>query len=240
MRMPRALSMSQVRFAAVFAAQEPRSESEVADHAEPLGAREILQLALEQVTVIQVVPGLQRLVACQAALPGNLQCLRQAWRAVVGGADGAHFTGSDQAIECGGGLLQRRRSVVDVSLVQIDDVSVQPSERALNRGLKVAARQAPSVRSRHAQLGGDDHLPAPPTSLSEPGADDRLRFPRGVPGGIYIRGIDQVEAALDERVEQTEYCGLIDCPAEDITAERPWRNHQTGSTELLSIHFETA
>src|SRR5665213_396713 len=124
-----------------------------------------------------------------------------------------------------------------MSQTEIDHIGPQPLQRALDRAHHVPARQTLSVPGRYAKFGGEHNSFAPTAALREPGADDRLGFPGGVPGGINVGRIEEVEATVNERVEQAKCCGLINGPAEHIAPKRPRGHHQAGSAELLSTHW---
>src|SRR4029453_8293421 len=78
-------------------------------------------------------------------------------------------------------------------------------------------------------LGRDDDVVVP-AAARDPTADDRLRFAAlvaGHPAGIRIRGVDQVEAGADERIEEPERRGFVDGPAEYVAAEGERRHGES-------------
>ena len=79
---------------------------------------------------------------------------------------------------------------------------------------------------------------APPRRC-QPVADDRLGFAALVarhPARIDVRGVDEVEARLDEGVEQLEGRRLVGGPAEHIAAKSEWRDIQSRFPELAFDH----
>ncbi len=189
---------------------------------------------------MQIVPGLQGLVAGQALVPGQAERLGQARGGVVRGPDGAHLAGLDQLAEGAERLLQRRVGIVRMRLVEIDPVRAQALQRAVDRLHHVGAGQALALPGHlHAELGGDHHLVATPTALGQPAADHALGFPArvaGDPEGIDVRRVDQVEAMVHEGVEQGEARALVGCPSEHIAPERPGGDLQSRAAQFLSFH----
>ena len=70
-------------------------------------------------------------------------------------------------------------------------------------------------------------------------ADDRLRLAAGVarhPARVHVGGVDEVEAGVDERVEQRKRGGLVGGPAEHVAAEGERRDLEAGSAERTKAH----
>ena len=137
-------------------------------------------------------------------------------------------------------LLERRRGVVAMRLVEVDVVGLQPLQRVLDGAHDVgpAARPLLIRRHLHAALGGDDHLRAVAAGL-EPVADDGLALAAavaGLPSRIDVGGVDAVEAGADKGVEQRERGLLVRRPAEHVAAEDERRDLQSASAELALLH----
>src|SRR5205814_1488993 len=87
---------------------------------------------------------------------------------------------------------------------------------------------------------GDHHAAAVP-GLLQPVADDRLGLAAGVPGhpdGVDVGGIDQVEPAGDEGVEDAERRRLVDRPPEHVAAEGERADLDPRSPECPHRHGE--
>ncbi len=125
-------------------------------------------------------------------------------------------------------------------LVQVDDVGVQPAQRVLHRALDPQPAQAlVFVAHVHADLGEQQDLRASRGVGLEPASDQRLRLAALVPGHparIDVRGVDGVEARVDERIEQLEAALLVGGPAEDVAAEDDGRDVQAGAAEGALLH----
>ena len=154
----------------------------------------------------------------------DVESERQSRGGVVRRPDVADRPPADEFPERPEGLLERRRFVVPVGLVEVDRVHLQPVERPLDGLQDVRAGQA--LLARHhfeADLGGEDDAVAVAGRLQPP-PDDRLRLAAGVTGcprRVDVGGVDQVAAAGDERVEDAERPRLVDGPAEHVPAGVP-------------------
>ena len=171
-------------------------------------AAQRLQFPLEPAAVVEVVERLQALVARQTLPRADGQRLgeaagargsRRRWRAPC--------PASISRVEGAQGFLQRGVGIVVVGLVEVDVVGLQALQRVLHRLPDIVGRQALAVRPHFlADLGGDDHPVAIAAAL-QPLADDGLGFAALVargPARIDVRGVDQLEAGVDEGVEQPE------------------------------------
>ncbi len=126
-----------------------------------------------------------------------------------------------------------------MSLVEVDDVGLQPRQRAVHGLHHVATRQSLPFRHRVAELGGDQHLLATAAALGDPvpqhgfGLAARMSWR---PAGIDVGGVDQVEAMVDEGVQQLEAPRRVGGPAEHIAAERPRGDLKPRPAEFLGLH----
>src|SRR5688572_27878678 len=97
-------------------------------------------------------------------------------------------------------LLERRRVVVPVGLVEVDVLRLQPGERAVDRLHDVLAAQAPVVAARP---GRPEHLGEDLEALTalprEGASEDGLGAGAGVDIGGVVRGDAQIERLEDTR-----------------------------------------
>src|SRR5262249_47568044 len=127
---------------AVLPGQETAGERRVRNDPDPLLDAERLQLALVLVAGEEVVLGLDRLGADEAALVALPEGAREPPGVVVGGADVAHLALAHQVVEGAERLRERRLAIVPVRLVEIDVVRLQPAQRGLHTLDDVLTRQA--------------------------------------------------------------------------------------------------
>ena len=154
-----------------------------------------LLLAVEQVVVV-----LHRDEAVPAVDPLQVERLGELPGVHRRGAEVAHLAGVDQVAERLQRLLDRRRAIPAVDLVEVDVVHPEPPQARVALGEDRLARQPRPVRSvAHpaVHLGGDDQLvPAP--VLGQRAADDLLARP----GGVDVRRVEEVDPGLDGRPDQ--------------------------------------
>ncbi|KAG1469333.1 hypothetical protein G6F57_012230 [Rhizopus arrhizus] len=114
-------------------------------------------------------------------------------------------------------------------------VSLQAGQRRFQRTADVGGRQAAGVGPHlHADFGGDQHAVALAGTL-EPFADQRFRFAAGIarhPRRVHVGGVDQVEAGVDEGIEQGEAGLLIGAPAEHVATEGERTYMQAGTAQF--------
>src|SRR5215472_12690815 len=128
-----------------------------------------------------------------------------------------------------------------MSLIKIDAVGLQPSEGRIALAQDVIFLQVAAFAHVFADLGGDQHLVTLAAAL-EPFADDGFRLAAHVarhPAGVTVRGVDGIEASVDESVEDVERCFLVDVPAEHISAEHEWDELQIRFAEAAVLHDRT-
>src|SRR5690606_21363950 len=208
------------------------------NHGEAVFQRERLVVALESGAVVEVVLGLQRLVARQAEALARRHRFPQARGRVLRGADRAHLAGLHEAGQRLERLLDGRRGIVRVGLVEVDAVGLQPPQRGLDVLLGLRAADAFLAFHGHADLGRDEHAVAL-AAAPQPLADDRLRLAAlvpGNPGRVRVRGVDEVEAQVDEAVEDREGGGLVGGPAENVATEGEGRGIEAGAAEGSLVH----
>jgi len=114
-------------------------------------------------------------------------------------ADVPNFAGPDQRIEGGKRLLDRRRGVPLMRLVQIDVVGFQAPETPLASANDPASGKALGVAGvihPAAALGRQDDGVAPAGLAVEPPPDDLLGRAARANRWVHIGGVDQVAAAF--------------------------------------------
>jgi hypothetical protein len=191
----------------------------------------------------QVVFRLQRLVARQTVLGARVQRRSKTLRREVGGPDRPHLARLDQRAIGFQRLLDRRIRIVAVRLVEVDIVGAEPAQRLVGCAQDVGFAETLLAR-RHlrADLGGNDHVGSLAAPL-QPVADDGLRFPAMMarrPFGIDVGGVDEIEARVDEAVEQPEAHLLVRRPAEHVAAEAERRDEQFRFSESALLHSRTS
>ena len=176
----------------------------------------------------QVVLRLERDEARPAVPIGQSQRLHQAIRAEVRRADVEHLAGADELIERVQRLLERRRQVLAVDLVEVDVVGAQATETRVARLADVLPRRAARVRSRpdrHGALGGQHDLRTPAAQRL---AADLLRDR----AGVRVGGVEEVAAGLEVAIDQAQRFGLVTSPARH--AERHGAEAKLGHTEAAA------
>jgi len=234
-----ARAFRQVGLAAVLAGEKTARQAEEVDHAQAFAPAQRFQVALVRRAVAQVVQRLQGLVARQLQPCADVERLLQPRRAVVAGTDGAHLAFADQLGVGRKCLLQRRGRVVVVRLVQVDVVGLQPAQRVLHRLPNVGPRQAdPAVAHVLADLGGQ-HDALALAAAPQPLADHRFALAAhvaGHPARVDVGRVHQVEAGVDECVEQRERGRRVRCPAEHVAAEGQRSDLQAAAAERAKLH----
>jgi len=117
-------------------------------------------------------------------------------------------------------------------LVEVDRLGLQASQRAFDGGLDRGWRQAP-VPLPLAQLGRQRH-PRTLAAALEPASQQGFGLTALVaryPVRVRVGGIDQVEAGVDESIQQGEGCRLVGTPAEHVAAQGERGDVQAGSAE---------
>jgi len=218
------------RVAAVLAGQEARGERGVRRDADPPLEAEVLQAVLIARAVEQVVARLQDAEAGEAALLGDPQRLAQPVLRVVRRPDRSHEALAHELVEGAQRLLERRREVVVVRVVEVEALDAEARERSLRRPPQRIAAQV----ARPAGLRRDHDVRLPGSAVREPRADERLRLPAGVavdPGGVGVGGVDEVAARRHVGVEHREGLLAVDRPAEDVAAEAERVDGEAGRAE---------
>ena len=224
--------------AAEFAAEQPAGDRAPHQDAEALGDRKRHQLVLG-------LAGLERVVdlladeAREAHAVGHRERLHDVPAGVIRAADVADLAGTDEVVERGQRLLERRLAVPLMELVEVDPVGLEPLEARLAGGDQVMARIAAVVRPgahREAGLGGDQHVAA---LLAQRLADDLF----GRAGGIDVGGVDHVDPGVEADGDVPLRLGEADRPhrlvlglPEGHGAERRDRYLETRATEQTVFH----
>jgi hypothetical protein len=125
-------------------------------------------------------------------------------------------------------LLQRRLLVIEVRVVEVDAVSLQPLERGMRLGLNRLRAQVADCPTTATDLRCQDDLVAVAT-LGEPSSDDRLGA--AVLDEVRVRGVDEVAAGGGIRVEDRVRLRLVCGPAENVGAEAEREDVEVGASE---------
>jgi hypothetical protein len=139
--------------------------------------------------------------------PARLQRFGEPLGAEVRRTDRLHLALLDQVRISAQRFLEWGVGIVPVRLVEVDCLYVQTPERLLDRVDDVVAAQALLAKAHVRADLGRDHYVVMVAALRDPAPDDRLGFTAlvaGDPARVGIRGIDQIEAGIDERVEQAK------------------------------------
>ena len=137
-------------------------------------------------------------------------------------------------------LLQRRRAVPLVHLVEVDVVRAHAAQARLAGADDVVAREpgvVGAVAHRHARLGGEQHAVA---AAAQGAPDDLL----GEAAGVDVGGVDQVDARLEAHVDLAGRAfdvgradvGELVAAAEGHGAEGEGGHPETRAPELAIVH----
>ncbi len=87
----------------------------------------------------------------------------------IGAADLPHLAVAHELVHGAERVLDRRRGIGAVELIEVDIVGAEALQARLGRARDIARRGAAASRHRHAELGGDHHgLAAGPEDAAEP------------------------------------------------------------------------
>jgi hypothetical protein len=144
-------------------------------------------------------------------------------------AERADLAGPDEVGEHPERLLEIGVEIGSVHLVEVDVIRVEPGQAVVDRAEQVASRVAAPVASLlecEVALRREDHVVAP---SAERLADDDL----GLPGRIHVRGVDEVDAAVECCVNDPHAVVVVGIAggAEHHGAEREARDGHPGSPE---------
>jgi len=134
-------------------------------------------------------------------------------------------------------LLQRRRRIVEVEVVDIDVVGVEAAEAVIDGAVQPFAPQPPHVGilahldHRVGDLGRQHPAVA---VLADQLSDDAL----GGTEGIGVGGVDEVDAGVAPCLDDPLGCVLEDLVAEHHGAEADRRNPQSAAPESPVFHAE--
>lgn len=171
-------------------------------------------------TVHEVVVRLEGDRKRQAVPAGYAEPLGHAVGGVVRQSDGADLAGFHESVEGRGGLLQGRRGIVEMRVVQVDPVGSQTQQRLVGRRGNRGGGEA-LVLGVLAHLRGDEHTVASP-GCRQPAAEDDLRFAAGMagrPGGVHVGGVDEGSSGVHEGVEHGPAVVLGTRPSEGVASE---------------------
>src|SRR5215218_9209653 len=152
----------------------------------------------------------------------------------VGDPDVAHLAGSHQVRERRQGLIQGRRGVPHVHLVEVYVVRAEPPEARLAARQYVLAREADVVRTvahREAHLRGEHQLV--PASILYRAAEDLL-------GGtvlVDVGGVHEVAAGFEEAGGDPLRTLLVELPPERHGPEAQLGDHQPRPAQTSVLHI---
>ena len=126
-------------------------------------------------------------------------------------------------------LLERRRLVGEVQLVEVDAIGAEPAQRVVARPGDVRRARATLalVVDRAAELGGDQRFVAP----TGEGPAEELLAERSA---VDVGGVEQRDARVERGVDDRLRRGLVDPAAEVVAAETDDRRVE--GTDGTSLH----
>ncbi len=220
--------------ARVLAGQPATAERRPRQQAEPGGLCGRNDLPLDLANQ-QVVLRLQGHRPGQPTEIGDVDGLLQLPARVVGQADVEHLAGAHGVVEEAKGFLQWRQRIEGVHLVEIDRVDTEASERRVERGGEVPARQAEvvgAVAHWETPFCGKDDLLACRAPLGQPAADDLLADS----AAVHVGGVDQIAADFQVTVELCVRCVLVGLGAERHGAQRERRYDRAARAKIPVLH----
>src|SRR5215472_1993444 len=230
--------------AAVLAAQEPAGERAPDEQREAFALQHRHELALEVAAGDRVVR-LQALEAREAEPLGDAERLHDLPGRPVGDADVADVAVPDHRVERAHRLLDRRRRIEAVDLVEVDVVELQALQARLQPGDDVAARRTAHVRARARlaeHLGRDDDALARNLEILQRLPGDLLR----PAARVDIGGVDEVDAGVERAADDALRVVLLQpadlspqaftAAAERHRAEAELGDEHAGATERVELH----
>ncbi len=219
---------------AVFAGQHAARQRAVGHDAEAVIAagRKVLDLGH---AVHRVVIGLADDRAVDAEPVADVADLGDTPGAVVRDAEIAHLAVADQIAHRAHGLVQRRRVVFLVQVIDVDVVGAEPLQ-ALFRRLQHPAPRQPAVIGIVADRVGEFGRQHPVLPVVGNRAADHLL---GVAAVVGIRRVDEVDAGLARLGDDPRRGRLVGRPAEHHGAQADRRNLQAAAAELAVLHRAT-
>jgi hypothetical protein len=182
--------------------------------------------------VHRVVIGLARHRAVDAEPVADVADFGDAPGAVVRDAEIAYFSCAHQVAHRAHGLLQRRRMVFLVEVIDVDVVGAEPLQ-AFVGGLQHPAPRQPAAIGIVAHGVGELGREHPVRPVVGDRAADHL-FRIAVVVGI--RGVDEIDAGLACLRDNARRRGFIRRTAEHHGAEADRRNPQAATAELAIVH----
>ena len=151
----------------------------------------------------------------------------------IGASDVANLPLLDKVVERTQRLLDRRRRIGTMELIEVDPIRLQAAQARFHRRHDVAARRALEgalVIHRHPELGGEDDLLSPgPENLAE----QRLRSAAPAVG---VGRVEQRDAEVERFVDDGAGLFQIAADAEIIAPEPDRRNAKPGCPEDAIVH----
>ena len=228
---PARVSLSGGGVGRVFAGQHAARQRAVGHDAEAVIAagRKMLDLGH---AVHGVVIGLADDRAVDADVVADVADLGDAPGAVIRDAEIAHLALAHQVAHRAHRLLQRRRMVLLVQIIDVDVVGAEPLQAFVGRLQHPAPRQ-PAAIGIVADRVGEFCREDPVVPVVGNGAADHLL---GLAAIIGVRGVDEVDAGLARFRHDPRRRRLVGRPAEHHGAQTDRRNLQAAAAELAVLH----
>src|SRR5581483_10307160 len=184
--------------------------------------------------VHRVIIGLARHRAVDAEPVADVADFGDAPGAIIRDAEIAHLAGADQFGHRAHGLLQRRRMVFLVQVIDVDVVGAEPLQ-ALVAGLQDPAPRQPAAIGIVADLVGELGREDPARAAVGDGAADHLL---GISLVVGVGRVDEVDAGLARLGDDPRRGRLVCRAAEHHGAEADRRNLQAAAAELTVLHLD--
>lgn len=219
------------RVGIVFAGQDAAGERRVAEHAQTVegAGRQLLGL---RGAVERMIVGLACDRPADAHPVAQRADLGDTPGAVVGHAEIAHLALADQVAHGADRLLERRRVVLLVQIVDVDVAGAEPLQAGLDGAHDPMPGRAGAVGVRGALVGelGGDH---PGVAVAGDGAADD---PLGLAAGVGVGGVDEVHARVARLADDAQRGGLVGRSAKIHGAEAERGHAQTAPSQIAILH----
>ena len=158
---------------------------------------------------------------------GHLKPLLLAGHREIRQANPAHLASLDKLVKSRCHVLDLLGVVVEVGVVEINVVGMEPGQGGVNCGRDVLRRQALELWMGSNFRGDDDVVTSP--AFFHPRTNDSLRLAPVIavgPMGIAVSGVDQRSPGTKESVEDGMGVVFISRPAEGIGPQNQWSDVQ--------------
>ena len=215
----------------VFAGQHAARQRAIGHDAEAvvIAGRKMLDLGH---AVHRIVIGLADHRAVDAEAVADVADFGDPPGAVVRDAEIAHLALPDQFAHRAHGLVQRRRMVFLMQIIDVDIVGAEPLQAFVGRLQHPAPRQPAAVGIVAHGVGelGGEHPVVP--AVGNRAADHLL----GIAAIIGVRGVDEIDAGLARLRDDPRRGRLVGRPAEHHGAQADRRDLQAAAAELTVLH----